>query len=382
MIILRVGDELKGCTLGLLTGGTADITLHQVQDGGNIKELQKACGGAWGGVNVDTAFLEFLEKIFGGDVVRSFKEMHLFDFLELEREFEMVKRKVKIDDSTKVTIRIPPSFLELFRTIHDCDVKEALETTSYRRRVTILGDKLRMESGILREMFGSIADDIIRQVNCLLTNKRNFEVKHIVMVGGLSESEFIQKSVQNAFPAINVMIPEDPELAVMKGAVLFGYNPSIISARVARFTYGTSSYVPFIEGRFPENKKILMDGRELCEDYFVKYVRVGDILPINTVIGPKRYTPVRKKQKCANVQIFASTETEPNFVTDADSQFIGLLTFQFHDSKGELERPVLIKMIFGGTELAVEATEENTGKTVIASFEFLDNQKKSEAGNT
>ena len=195
MIILRVGDELKGCTLGLLTGGTADITLHQVQDGGNIKELQKACGGAWGGVNVDTAFLEFLEKIFGGDVVRSFKEMHLFDFLELEREFEMVKRKVKIDDSTKVTIRIPPSFLELFRTIHDCDVKEALETTSYRRRVTILGDKLRMESGILREMFGSIADDIIRQVNCLLTNKRYFVVNHIFLVGGLSESEFIQISV-------------------------------------------------------------------------------------------------------------------------------------------------------------------------------------------
>ena len=47
--------------------------------------------------------------------------------------------------------------------------------------------------------------------------------------GGLSESEYVQKSMQTAFPDINVMIPEDPELAVMEGAVLFGFNPSVIT---------------------------------------------------------------------------------------------------------------------------------------------------------
>ncbi|XP_063413780.1 heat shock 70 kDa protein 12A-like [Mytilus trossulus] len=356
-----------------LGGGTADITVHQVLDGGHIKELQKASGGAWGGVNVDSAFVQFLEKLFSHEVVQTFREMHLFDFLELEREFEMVKRKVKVDDSSKITIRIPPSFLEIFRTVTDCaDIKEALETTSYRRRVSITGDKLRMEAGILREMFGSIVDDIIRQVGCLLTNKRRYDINHIIMVGGLSESEYMQKSIQNAFPDVNVMIPEDPELAVMKGAVLFGFNPSIISARVARFTYGTNSFIPFIKGQHPESKKVVMDGRDLCEDFFVKYVAVGDILPINTVIGPKRYMPIRKKQRCANVQVFASSDPDPYFVTDTNSQFIGLLTFQFHDNKGELNRPVLLKMIFGGTELAVEAMEEKTGNTVVASFEFLD----------
>lgn len=343
-------------------------------ENGHIRELQKASGGAWGGVNVDSAFVHFLEKLFGHETVQTFRETHLFDYLELEREFEMVKRKAKVEDTSKITIRIPPSFLEIFRTVNDCnDIKEALESTSYRRRVSITGDKLRMEAGILREMFGSIVDDIIRQVGCLLSSKNKYDVRNIVMVGGLSESEYMQKSIQNAFPDINLMIPEDPELAVMKGAVLFGFNPSVITARVARYTYGTNSFIPFIKGKHPENKKVVMDGRELCEDYFVKYVEVGHILPINTVIGPKKYLPIRKKQKCANVQIFASSDPDPYFVTDSNSQFIGLLTFQFHDSKGELDRPVLLKMIFGGTELAVEAVEEKTGNTVIASFEFLDN---------
>ena len=39
----------------------------------------------------------FLEKLFGNEIMRTFREKHLFDYLELEREFEMVKRKVKID---------------------------------------------------------------------------------------------------------------------------------------------------------------------------------------------------------------------------------------------------------------------------------------------
>jgi hypothetical protein len=60
----------------------------------------------------------------------------------------------------------------------------------------------------------------------------------------------VQKSIQTAFPDINVLIPEDPELAVLKGAVLFGFSPSVITARVARLTYGTNGYIPFKKGSF------------------------------------------------------------------------------------------------------------------------------------
>jgi hypothetical protein len=59
-------------------------------------------------------------------------------------------------------------------------------------------------------------------------------------------------------------------------------------------------------------------------------------------------------------------------VTDSNCQFLGLVTFQFKDTKGGYDRPILLKMIFGGTELAVEATEEKTGDTMMAYFEFLD----------
>ena len=41
-------------------GGTVDITVHEVQADGNVKELYKANGGPWGGKSINEAFLQFL----------------------------------------------------------------------------------------------------------------------------------------------------------------------------------------------------------------------------------------------------------------------------------------------------------------------------------
>ena len=44
----------KPCNiLSSFTGGTIDITVHEVQQDGHLKELYHANGGAWGGTFVD-----------------------------------------------------------------------------------------------------------------------------------------------------------------------------------------------------------------------------------------------------------------------------------------------------------------------------------------
>ncbi|GLD73742.1 heat shock 70 kDa protein 12A-like protein [Lates japonicus] len=45
-------------------GGTIDITVHEVLDGGALKELHKASGNDLGGQTVDKKFKEFLREIF------------------------------------------------------------------------------------------------------------------------------------------------------------------------------------------------------------------------------------------------------------------------------------------------------------------------------
>ena len=50
---------------GLISGGTVDITVHEVMSNGNLKEIHAASGGAWGGTKVDDAYEKFLIDIMG-----------------------------------------------------------------------------------------------------------------------------------------------------------------------------------------------------------------------------------------------------------------------------------------------------------------------------
>ena len=55
--------------LCLFLGGTVDITVHETQGDGSVKEVYKANGGPWGGTTIDKAFLKFMEDITGKDVM-------------------------------------------------------------------------------------------------------------------------------------------------------------------------------------------------------------------------------------------------------------------------------------------------------------------------
>lgn len=55
----------KLCFSFFHSGGTVDITVHEVLPDRQLKELFKASGGAWGGTRVDDAFWEFLSKLSG-----------------------------------------------------------------------------------------------------------------------------------------------------------------------------------------------------------------------------------------------------------------------------------------------------------------------------
>ena len=74
------------------------------------------------------------------------------------------------------------------------------------------------------------------------------QVGTIVMVGGFSESRCLQREISRAFPNKYLVIPEDPGLAVVKGAVIYGHDPKAIVSRIARYTYGVEMAQSFIDG--------------------------------------------------------------------------------------------------------------------------------------
>ncbi|KAH3842749.1 hypothetical protein DPMN_116253 [Dreissena polymorpha] len=67
------------------------------------------------------------------------------------------------------------------------------------------------------------------------------------------------------------------------------------------------------------------------------------------------------------LNIYASPKKTPQFVDESEVEYLGQVTIQLPDSDELIK--VEVKMIFGETELRVEAKENY--KTYASSFDFL-----------
>jgi len=111
----------------VVSGGTVDITIHEVSNDGSLRELCPASGGPWGGTTVDLAFLDFLQSITGTNVMEHFRKECQDDFVYLLREFEVQKRMVSPSLDARTTYRIPISLFDIFRDMEDKEFKDVVK---------------------------------------------------------------------------------------------------------------------------------------------------------------------------------------------------------------------------------------------------------------
>ena len=78
-------------------------------------------------------------------------------------------------------------------------------------------------------------------------NKNIEKVESILYVGGYCSNEIMYNYLKNDFKNIAHLKPSHPEIAVVKGAVLFGINPNIIVERKAKYTIDLSINAIWIE---------------------------------------------------------------------------------------------------------------------------------------
>jgi sugar (pentulose or hexulose) kinase len=67
-------------------------------------------------------------------------------------------------------------------------------------------------------MFNQASERIIELISDVLKKMKGSNLKMIVLVGGFSGCKIIQESIKSFFPNYRVIVPEDVELAVLKGA--------------------------------------------------------------------------------------------------------------------------------------------------------------------
>lgn len=355
-----------------LGGGTADITVHQKSPDGTLKELTKPSGGSWGGTRVDEAFNQLLIKIVGGGVYKEFVDKNKADYLDLQREMETKKRAVtnKEINNQKITVKIPVSLTQSFKDCTGEEIKDVIAQTRYAGKMNWITDKIRMEASVYRELFRGPEEQLIAHIKKLLQNPKLQDVKTLLMVGGFSESSIMQEAIKEAFASKNrkVIIPDDAGLVVLKGAVLYGHQPRSITDRISRYTYGINISPPWKHGEHSPERKVCIEGVDRVKDIFKKYIEAEQDLKVGEAVSGRHVT-IKKRQKEMLLKIFASEEKNPKYVTDESCEYLGKLVVQLPEVDDKLK--VDVKMIFGETELMVEARESTTASTYKAYFDFL-----------
>ncbi|XP_052788705.1 heat shock 70 kDa protein 12A-like [Mya arenaria] len=336
-----------------LGGGTADISVHERKADGTLREIHRASGGDWGGTNVDNNFIGLLEEVYGSERMHELKTKFQDDYLELLREFEAKKLAFQPNHG-KLSLKLPES---LHKSANP-------GVTKYKDKMEVQPGKIRIEAKNFASLF---FDDIITKIanhlKELFKQPKLRSVQTIILVGGFAECGYLQEEVKAEFREKQLIVPEDPGMSVLKGAVKFGHFPLIVTSRIMKYTYGIEIHRVFDEKKHKHIKPVYNEKAKchFIENYFSVFVSVDEEMKTDakfTQMFEQRYGSDRTL-----INIFRSTLKDPSLVTEPESEKVGTVDIRHPVDNVK----IYVTFMFGETELIVKARIQETGKEEIVS---------------
>lgn len=345
--------------------------MHEVQQNGHLLELERASGGDWGGISVDTAFKRALVEITTEEMIENYSHKYPSDFLELFRNFENMKHKFKKgDDLSSVTsLRLPFSFIEECFETFDTDLTTLISNSKFKDEIIVKRDRMQIQLKSLKSFFQPACNGIIKHVKELLKSPKAKGVNKILMAGGFSTSWILQEEIQNAFPDCQVIVPIDAGLTVLRGAVMFGFYPQTISSRIARYTYGVDMNAIFDPAKHKELKKRVIEGVEYCTGLFHMHIIKDQEISFGGASVIHFYVPITQQQKFVSFGIYSSKESNPLY-TDSDS-CLKIADIQVNVPVESKDRTLYVRMNYGYTEITAESYVLETGERALIEFDFI-----------
>lgn len=217
------------------SGGAVDITANEVLETGQLREIYNASGGPWGGNMINHKIWILIHDVFGNAVVQNFMNEFRDDYLGMIRAVELKKQNVDFD--SKFIIDIPETLFNEAKKLN-ADMTYAKN----RDLVKIVKSKLQIDSRIIHDIFKECIDTLCRHVSHLLQKDETRGVSRILMVGGYSSCDLLQKTMKETFPKMQLLYPDEPDTIVLKGAVIMGHMNTPIAKRIAKYHYGIAVY--------------------------------------------------------------------------------------------------------------------------------------------
>jgi hypothetical protein len=351
------------------SGGTVDVTAHEVVADGRLQELHCATGDSIGGTNVDRMFFTALDQWLGTEVMKQFRQDNASDMLELERSFESKKRGIGRDGpDDNITFSNLGELCKIYKEQSGSPVKSKMSELGLQKKVTVFKEnKFRFQSSYLRELvFDEPINAIVSHLERLFLNPSVSDINTILLVGGFSDCPILQQKVRNAFPKKTVVNPPEANLAVLKGAVIFGHSPKSVSQRLSPRYYGIAINVPFERGKHRESHLMHVGDRDVCTDVFKCMIEKN--APLTRI--QKTFTTSTEYSRQANIEIYEA-DSPASYCNDSSCCMLGSVIVDLSHFASDEKREIEVSLEFGSTELFVVAKDKISGHIEKAKFECL-----------
>ncbi|XP_060082490.1 heat shock 70 kDa protein 12A-like [Ylistrum balloti] len=353
-----------------LGGGTADFTVREVMQDGSLKEVVCASGEAWGGMNVNKEFWKFIEQIVGKDQMKEAFQNCKAEQLDFERSIEQQKRDLRAEgDGNDIGIRLSLGALNEY--VDESSAKK-LQNTFRKGKVDIKKGKIKIPVTVIKDFFEPSVNSIKDHFEELFRKKETLGVNDVILVGGFAESKIMQEAVKTMLTGKKVVIPQECGLAVLKGAVLYGLNPGIVSARISQHTYGTQVHRFFLKD-FDDEEMRDKKHRNYCKQVFNKLIEKDELVYVGKTVETEVF-PLTADMTAMTISMYYSDQKNPKYTTGCT--YLGKMTVAMPDTTGGLERKVVVSLHFGKTELVFEGRDENSKKSVTVKLDTLENRSK------
>lgn len=343
------------------------MAVHQITDSGTIKEIYKITGGPHGGLKVNQGFKELLSELMGQENVLTYERENPSDWLALMNDFEGKKQGFRVNKERDTNIRLPASFKYLIRRIN-LSILQSYGPAKINFRNN---EYMRLAPDVMKSLFRPVLCEIKNHLKRVLQRPQLSRVKTMFLVGGFSDSDLLRQEIGNEFSdRCLILAPRNAGIAVLKGAVMFGKNPAKIAERVVSVTYGADCSRKFDKSIHPEEKRLVVDGREMCINLFNIFVKEDEVARLGGEVK-KLYVPLRAESTLISFGFYVATNPNTKFITDKGVTKIGSVSVESPDISRGRDRDIEVCMHFGGTEIVATAVDVTSGNKAETSLNFF-----------
>ncbi|CAI2172469.1 1056_t:CDS:2 [Funneliformis geosporum] len=373
LLELNIGNSFMIVDCG---GGTVDLTTRKLIGIGQLGEVTERTGDFCGSTFIDNEYIRFLRKKLGHRAIDLLKEHNYGQYQNIIQTF---CRRVKIpftgdDPGFHYTLDIEAIAPALKRCV-DNEIKGNMIDLEWM---------IKIKYDDVKKMFDPIIDRICRMIHHQLLNNRGI-CSNIILVGGFSKSKYLQKRIKQGFehvsldsnlPKATIVIPKEPEAAIVRGAAIYGLslqkslNTSkmdktkfAILNRILKCTYGIKIFPPWKNGDPPDRKE---NGRI---GIFKRLVEKGTQVEIDQEFSSS-FIPVETKQTDMKFEVYYTTQNNAKYCEDPVKP-LGLLHIDLPDlDLKRRDRTVTFGFSFGQMEITAFARNEVNGQNFQTRFDL------------